>query len=586
MAKISALPIVNDLAEDVQFPVVQSRITKRLSMLMLSTAIAASLPNYYKGDKGDPSGPLGFESVTADTISSDDAANIADKLGALRAGAPFRSIVPDPGQGSASLEFFFESVLGQQRDGMLLHMAADGEGSGAYPIHILYSAGKDVTTGGAFGAAANGKGRSFAGVFNKYEDGPGGGASGNRVGSGDGFGLLGNFASSGTGAAIRAIKQNVTGVAGGPSGIGPALVVDNISEEGAGIVSTTAANTRSAVSNTFERQNVTAGIVTRVQILKGGERTGMLSGLDVIVAPGTPLTGAAPMTGAAITLTANVRGSVEATGLTIVNNAGGGSSGYGTVIGCFGDNDLNTGLFAQAAGGRYNRAARFDGDIATSGNIVPTADAERSLGGPGARFSTVYAASGTINTSDARAKMWRGRMSEAHLRAARRISAQMGLYQWLDQIKAKGEDAARVHFGAKAQDIIEIFYDEGLETRPAPGEHPSFRHAFLCYDHWDDGFEDVMVPGRVKKLVTVPVDTGVREYGTKNPANDEEDAIGVPVFEFREIELEVDGLVKDGERLARLAGNRYGLRIGQLALFLAAANAERLSRLEKALEAA
>lgn len=56
---------------------------------------------------------------------------------------------------------------------------------------------------------------------------------------------------------------------------------------------------------------------------------------------------------------------------------------------------------------------------------------------------------------------------------------------------------------------------------------------------------------------------------------------GVPEVLFEEVEREVDGLVKDGERLVRPAGNQYGLRLGQLSLFLAAANAARISAIEE-----
>ncbi|MGH6650222.1 MAG: tail fiber domain-containing protein [Sphingopyxis sp.] len=123
----------------------------------------------------------------------------------------------------------------------------------------------------------------------------------------------------------------------------------------------------------------------------------------------------------------------------------------------------------------------------TAGRFRPGADNVQTLGMSGFRWSTVYAATGTINTSDAREKSWQGPAHAAELRAARRILAELGFFQWHDAIAAKGADGARRHFGVRAQTVWAIMADEGLvdpiDGDGRPGHTP---YAFLCFDRWED----------------------------------------------------------------------------------------------------
>lgn len=120
-----------------------------------------------------------------------------------------------------------------------------------------------------------------------------------------------------------------------------------------------------------------------------------------------------------------------------------------------------------------------------TGNTFPTTDNVFELGGASKRWSVVYAGTGTINTSDEREKQWDGVLTPAHLAAAKRIAAEIGQYRFLDAIERKGPDGARIHIGVRAQKIAEIMIDEGLEDLPTEGGHPSFRHGFLCYNGWE-----------------------------------------------------------------------------------------------------
>lgn len=165
--------------------------------------------------------------------------------------------------------------------------------------------------------------------------------------------------------------------------------------------------------------------------------------------------------------------------------------------------------------------------VLQSGIVSPGADNGQPLGAAAYRWSVVYAGTGAINTSDARDKTWRGAPSPAEMAAAKRIAAELGFYQWNDAVAEKGEDGARLHFGVRAQAVWAIMADEGLADPVGIGADPTSRHAFLCWDRWAE----------------------------------ERDAEG---------------------RIVRAAGERFGIRPDQLALFLIAAQEARLAALEVA----
>lgn len=123
--------------------------------------------------------------------------------------------------------------------------------------------------------------------------------------------------------------------------------------------------------------------------------------------------------------------------------------------------------------------------ITGGGALLPGADNAQTIGDASFRWSVVYAATGSINTSDLTQKKWLGGLTADELRAARRIGADIGRFQWLDAIARKGEAAARVHVGVGAQSVWAIMAEEGLVDAigadGVPGHTP---YAFLC---WDQG---------------------------------------------------------------------------------------------------
>ncbi|ORE93964.1 DUF2793 domain-containing protein [Aurantimonas sp. 22II-16-19i] len=109
--------------------------------------------------------------------------------------------------------------------------------------------------------------------------------------------------------------------------------------------------------------------------------------------------------------------------------------------------------------------------IRANGAIVHAADNLHAFGSASLRAAAVYAATGTINTSDATQKRLRGEPDDAEMRAWSRVRPK--IFQWNDAIAAKGEDGARLHAGYVAQEVAEAFAAEGLD--PA-------RYGLFCVD--------------------------------------------------------------------------------------------------------
>ncbi|WP_188237887.1 tail fiber domain-containing protein [Sphingopyxis sp. LK2115] len=204
--------------------------------------------------------------------------------------------------------------------------------------------------------------------------------------------------------------------------------------------------------------------------------------------------------------------------------------------------DIWNGLTHQI---RFATSGTYRWAISSAGGFYPIADNAYTIGGSVNRVSEIYAVNGTINTSDAREKTWRGAPTAAELRAARRIARELGFFQWNEAIAEKGADGARMHFGVRAQAVWAIMADEGLIEPLAEGETPSSAYAFLCWDRWD-AVEPVAAAGDVR------------------------DKEGSIVAEAR------------AAQPGRGAGSRFGVRIDQLALFLIAAQEARIAALEAA----
>lgn len=200
------------------------------------------------------------------------------------------------------------------------------------------------------------------------------------------------------------------------------------------------------------------------------------------------------------------------------------------------------GAISTADGTTYTERLAIAAD---TGHITPGADNTQNLGSGSLRFATVFAGTGTINTSDERTKQDIGDIDAAVLRAWGKVQFQR--FRFKDAVLAKG-DGARWHFGVIAQRVKEAFESEGLDA---------LTYGLLCFDRWDDQWEEwgdefEEWGDEYERTPAVLSDTAL-------------DSDGKPLV----VQPEGRRLVREagrrlvraaGQRLAMAAGERYGVR--------------------------
>lgn len=155
------------------------------------------------------------------------------------------------------------------------------------------------------------------------------------------------------------------------------------------------------------------------------------------------------------------------------------------------------------------------------GHVTPGVDNTQNFGSASLRWATIYAGTGTINTSDERYKVLRdgGDLSDAEHRAWSAVRAIV--YRDKDSFERKG-DAARLHIGYSWQSIQAAFEAEGLD--PA-------RYGLWC--------EDVLeAPVEKTRTATRPVEGQTETI----PVLDDD---GQPVFEQVQETEEVEQLFEE-----------------------------------------
>lgn len=95
--------------------------------------------------------------------------------------------------------------------------------------------------------------------------------------------------------------------------------------------------------------------------------------------------------------------------------------------------------------------------------FAPNSDGAMTCGSSGFRWSTVYATTGTINTSDANQKTEIADLTAAELAVAKRIKGLFKTFKFKDAVASKGT-GARKHIGVIAQDVQAAFAAEGLDA--------------------------------------------------------------------------------------------------------------------------
>lgn len=106
--------------------------------------------------------------------------------------------------------------------------------------------------------------------------------------------------------------------------------------------------------------------------------------------------------------------------------------------------------------------------------FVPTTDNTYSLGAGTSRWSVVYAATGTINTSDALQKQQFATLTAAEQQTAKDIKGLIRTFKFTDAVLKKRE-RARTHVGVSAQDVKAAFETNGLDAT---------KYGLFCADTW------------------------------------------------------------------------------------------------------
>lgn len=159
--------------------------------------------------------------------------------------------------------------------------------------------------------------------------------------------------------------------------------------------------------------------------------------------------------------------------------------------------------------------------VVDTASVRPGADNSYSSGTAGNRWSVVYAATGTINTSDAETKEQIEELGDVEHRVALRLKSLVKKFKFKDAVNEKG-DNARIHIGWIAQEVQQAFESEGLDAG---------RYAIFCRDEWwEKTVAEVqehleIVDGQpVRKAVTTNV---LKKYDCETPGAVKKSRLGV-----------------------------------------------------------
>jgi hypothetical protein len=110
----------------------------------------------------------------------------------------------------------------------------------------------------------------------------------------------------------------------------------------------------------------------------------------------------------------------------------------------------------RMSGGGDNNVIPVNGAGAATDNVT-------DLGSSSNRFKTVFAGTGSINTSDQNQKQSIEQLSDAERRVATACKGLIRKFKFNDAVELKG-DEARIHVGVIAQDLDAAFAAEGLDA--------------------------------------------------------------------------------------------------------------------------
>lgn len=347
--------------------------------------------------------------------------------------------------------------------------AANGSGGGSTPTLAAVTAAGNITSlNGIFGQTASGNGIGVGGATP-------GGAMG--ISTYDGTLFLTNNGTAGTPRAVDFNGANFQPSA--DSGASNALVLGGASRRwngfylsnnfvwnGYSIAQPTGDTTK------FLRNDGTWATVAGSGTVTSVSGTGTVSGLTLsgtVTSSGSlTLGGTLSLTSGNVTTALGYTPASTSSTVAAANNLSGGTlttSSY-TLL-------SSTSLVAL---GNSSGQGVF---VNSSTNFAPSADNAMTCGSSGFRWTTVYATTGTINTSDANQKEQIADLTEAELAVARRIKGLFKTFKFKEAVAAKGT-GARKHIGVIAQDVQAAFEAEGLNAND---------YGIFCSDVVDGGVQ-------------------------------------------------------------------------------------------------
>ena len=239
--------------------------------------------------------------------------------------------------------------------------------------------------------------------------------------------------------------------------------------------------------------------------------------------------------------------------------------------------------------GNDSSGIMFRGDL-TGTAFIPAnpangaqVDNTLDIGHSAIRFQDIYATNGTIQTSDAREKTAVRELTDAEMRVAKKLSKNIGFFQWLSAVEEKGEDA-RSHCGQTVQGVIAEFDAEGLDA---------FDYAMVCYNEWEDEFTEHPAIEAVEAVEAVEGVEAVEAVEAVDAVFDEDGEIvseaveaveaveGVDAVEAVEAVEAVDAWTEQTQE----QGDRFSLRTDQLNHFMIRGLSQNQSELEARLSA-
>jgi len=119
----------------------------------------------------------------------------------------------------------------------------------------------------------------------------------------------------------------------------------------------------------------------------------------------------------------------------------------------------------------------------------PSVTAITSLGRAGKLWSEVFASTGTINTSDERLKQDIEDLDDAEKLVAQSLKGLIKKFRYKNAVSEKG-DAARIHIGVIAQEVISAFEAQGLDA---------MKYGIVCYDKWEATEDEIDRNGDITK---------------------------------------------------------------------------------------